>query len=114
MENLNKEDERVRDFFGDSGEQDHVVLEELIASWCRSKTKLGIGFGDGVFGSSRLNDFVALLKRMAKKYDSEVPVSACRRAFASDSIEVQEAFERHYQEGRIGRMAEALGIKIKE
>ena len=61
-------DKDIREFFGDSGEQDDAVLE--------------------------------------------VPVSECRKAFASDTPKVQEAFERHYREGRIGRFAEALDIKI--
>ena len=114
MENPNNEDERVRDFFGDSGEQDHAVLEELIASGCMSGVEIGAGFGDGVFDSVVVNDFCQLLRRLKERHGPEVPVSECRKAFASDTPEVREAFERHYREGRIGRFAEAFGVKIKE
>ena len=105
-------DKDIREFFGDSGERDDAVLEELIASGCMSESRLGAGFGDGVFDSTMLNDFCQLLRRLKEKYGPEVPVSECRRAFASDTPKVQEAFERHSREGRIGRFAEALGIKI--
>lgn len=108
----NSKDKDIREFFGDSGEQDDAVLEELIASGCMSGVVIGAGFGDGVFDSVVVNDFCQLLRRLKEKYGPEVPVSECRRAFASDTPEVQEAFERHYREGRIGRFAEALDIKI--
>lgn len=105
-------DKDIREFFGDSGERDDAVLEELIASGCMSESKLGAGFGDGVVDSTILNDFWQALKRLAEKQGPAVPIGECRRILTLYGPEVLESFERHYRAEQFDAICEALGIKI--